>query len=154
MSGTFDFSTLHVILGGVHRVTGRAKGDSVSVVYDNDTYIKTVGVDGTGYFTKISDKSATITLTLGLDSISNAVLSALKLADDAAPGGLMFPLLIRDGAGSSAFFTTRARVMKLADGVWSDGGPNRVWTLGTISMEGFIGGLNATPLAPADLLAA
>lgn len=154
MAGTFDFATLHVVIGGVHRVTGRAKGDSVSVVYDNDSFTKTTGVDGNGYFTKIADRSATVTLTLGLDSPSNPVLSVLHNADLAAPGGLLVPVSIRDAAGNTAYFTTGARVMKLADGVWSDGGNNRVWTIGTISMNGFVGRLNATALAPAALLAA
>ena len=153
MSGTLDFSTHHVMVG-THRITGRAKGDSVSIAYTNPAFTLVTGVDGNSYWVKQGDRSASITLLLGMNSLSNTVLSTLHLADLNTPGGVQVPLIIRQGQSLTSFACTRARIVKLPDTAWSDGGNTRSWEFQTGRLEGFISSLDESIIAPAELLAA
>ena len=144
---TIDHKQLHVIFG-VHRLAGRAKGDYVTVVYNVEQYTENVGIDGEGFFVANADLSARVNVSLQQSSNSNDVLSALFLADLAAPGGLMLPLVVNEANGRSIYAAARARLVKFADGVWSDGGSVRTWTFATTNLTGFVGGVGPTPLDP------
>ena len=144
---TVDHKSLNVIYG-VHRVKGRAKGDYLQVVYNQEQFTENVGIDGEGFWVSNADESARITVTLVQTSNSNDVLSALFIADKAAPGGLLLPLVIEEANGRTVYGAARARIVKLADGVWSDGGNVRTWLLSTTRLTGFVGGLGPTPLNP------
>jgi len=146
---TIDHEQLYVIFGS-YRIKGRAKGQSISVAYDEDAFQKNVGIDGEGYFVKNSDYGATITITLVQSSVSNFVLSTLHNADRKTPGGLMLPLVIREANGRTLLAAGRARIMKQADATWSDGGEVRTWTISTTRLEGVVGDVDATPLDPSN----
>lgn len=144
---TIDHEELYVLFGP-YRIKGRAKGQSVSVVYDEDAFQKVVGVDGEGFFIKNSDHGATITLTLVQSARSNFVLSAFHLADRLLPGGLMRPLVIKEANGRTLLAASKARIMKMADSTWSDGGEVRTWTISTTNLRGTVGGVDSTPIDP------
>lgn len=137
---TIDPSALHVIMGG-HRVSGYAPGTFVSVIYDVDAFVKTIGVDGEGAWFKSANLAAVLTLTLMQSSQSNDILSAFHISDRSAPGGLLRPLAINESNGTSAYITDKARVMKLPDSLWADSVQSRAWAIGTTRLDGFVGGV-------------
>lgn len=144
---TIDHEALYLIFGGL-RIKGRAKGQSVSAVYDEDAFQKVVGVDGEGFWIKNSDKGATITVVLLQSAAANTVLSAVHNRDRNTPGGLMLPLSIVESNGQTLLAAEAARIIKMADATWSDGAEVRTWTIGTTRLEGVVGGVNATPIDP------
>jgi hypothetical protein len=145
---TVDHKQMHVIFGG-HRVDGRSKGVYVSVAYRADATAANVGVDGEGFFVDNDDLSATVTVTLLQSSASNDVFSAALLANRETPGGIAAPLVCNEANGRTTYAAARAKVVKMADSTWSDGGEMRTWTLVTTRLEGFVGGLDPTPLQAA-----
>lgn len=146
-NATVDYEALFLQLG-VHRITGRAKGQSLSVVYDSDAFAKQMGLDGEGFWIKNGDHAATITVTLLQSARSNYILSLLHIADRLTPGGLMLPFYLRESNGRSIAAAAKARIIKPADQTWSDGGETRVWTIGTTNLRGVVGDVLATPLDP------
>lgn len=135
---------------GAHRVTGLAKGASMTVEYDADTFQMLMGLDGEGVYIKQDDDSATIVLTLLPSSVSNDVLTALFLAAKRTPGGLSFPLLLKDDAsgGRTVGGAATAVITKLPAVGYSESGETRVWTLKTTKWTSYVGGASITPANP------
>lgn len=143
---TIDLQSVHVLVGP-HRVSGRAKGSWLSVAYDSDETTVLDGIDDEGMFIDQVSRKATIVVTLLQSSDSNDVLSGLVIANRATPGGLAFPLNIIETNGRTLYTAAQAKVAKMADGTWSDGGEVRTWTIVTPRLIGFVGGLASTPTA-------
>lgn len=144
---TVDPLSLHVVFGG-HRISGRAKGQSVGVVYNVEQFQALNGVDNEGFRVKNNDLSARITVTLLQSAFSNFVLSSFFNADLAGPSGLVLPLGVVEQNGRTVYSAARAWITKMADGTWSDGGEVRVWTLETNRLIGVVGDIAATPINP------
>lgn len=145
---TIDHKALYLTYGPYVLNTGRAKGDYLQVVYNAEQFAENVGIDGEGFFVANADLSARVTASFQQSADANDILSALFIADLAAPGGLLLPLLIREANGRTVYAAARARIVKLADGIWSDGGSVRTWTWATTRLNGFVGGVGATPFNP------
>ena len=145
---TIDFKRCNLLFGPYLLNRGRAKGDWLSVVRDSEAFTKLMGLDGEGLYVAIGDESATINVTLLQSSDLNDILSALHIADKAAPGGLLLPLTFVEANGRTAYAAAGARIAKVADGVWSDGGTVRTWTLITTRLYAFVGGVGTTPTNP------
>ncbi len=145
---TIDHKSLHVQYGPHALTSGRAKGDYLQVIYNNDAFQEFQGIDEEGAWIANGDQSARVLVTLLQSSDLNDILSALHIADRAAPGGLLLPLLIKEKNGRTAYSAARARIIKFADGIWSDGGAVRQWTISTLLLRGFVGGVGATPINP------
>ena len=145
---TVDHKALDFIFGPYNFKNGRAKGQYLQVVYNTEQFVENVGIDGEGFWVPVGDLSARITTSFQQSADANDILSALFIADLAAPGGLLLPLIIRESNGRTRYAATRARIVKMADGVWSDGGEVRTWTFSATRLNGFVGGVGATPLNP------
>lgn len=145
---TIDHKALHMQYGPFPLKSGRAKGDYLQVVYNAEQFVENVGIDGEGFWVANADLSARITLSLQQSSDLNDILSSLFAADLAAPGGLVLPMLIKETNGRTVYSAARSRIVKMADGVWSDGGQVRTWTFATTRLTGFVGGVGATPVNP------
>lgn len=141
---TIDPLALHVLIGP-HRVSGRARGTWLTVAYNNDEVAVLSGVDDESTFVDSVDRSATVTITLMQSSDSNDILSAHMVANRTTPGGIAFPLNIVEENGRTVYTAAVAKVSKMADGTWSDGGEVRTWTIVVPKLVGFVGGLSATP---------
>lgn len=146
--GTLDIQALDLVIGA-HLVRGKANGQWLAFNPTRDRVAMNVGIDGEGFFIKNADRSATFSITLQQSSDSNDWLMAAFLAADAAPGGLLYPIMFSDirSGGRTAVAGARAAILNWAPGTWSDGGEVRVWTLSTTRLEVYIGGLNPTPVA-------
>lgn len=143
---TIDYQLANAIVGG-HQLTGRPQGQWVSIVYDDDAYALTVGIDGEGLWVHSGSRSATITLSCLQSSVSNTILAGFHELDRATPGGVMQPFLMNEQNGATFYSALRARIIKHADGVWSNGAEVRTWTLRTSNLVGFPGGVGTTPTA-------
>lgn len=143
---TIDPKALNLIIGA-HLVSGRARGSWLTVSYTNDETAVLSGIDDEAMFVDSVTRTATITVVLMQSSDSNDVLSGLLIANRAAPGGLAFPLVIAESNGRTVYTAAQAKIAKMADGVWSDGGEVRTWTIIAPRLVGFVGGLSATPTA-------
>ena len=145
---TIDHKALHMQFGPYPFKEGRAKGDYLQVAYNADAFTEFVGIDGEGAWIANADMSARITMTFQQSAAANGILSGLHIADRLSPGGLVLPLLVKETNGSTVYSAARARIIKMADGIWSDGGAVRVWVLSTTKLRGFVGGVGATPIDP------
>lgn len=151
-SATSDFLATQIIVGK-HIVTGLADGDSFSLTWDNPQFELRIGNRGLTSRFKRFVRSATVSITLLETSDDNDVFSRFWSADYFTPGGLLFPFSLADSNGTTrlsaplgAWFT------QLPDVVIGDGTGQRVWTLQTALIEGFIGGKGPTPLVDIDSL--
>lgn len=145
---TIDHKALHCQYGPFAVKEGRAKGDYLSVVYNVEQFTENVGIDGEGFFVANADLSARMTITVMQSADINDRFSALFAADLSAPGGLMLPWVARETNGRTVYAAARARIVKYADGIWSDGGSVRSWIFATTRLNGFVGGVGPTPLNP------
>lgn len=145
---TVDPKSLHFQFGPHKLKQGRAKGDSLQVQYLSDAYVPNAGIDEEAFWAANDDLSANIVLTLLQTASFNDILSRLHIADRSTPGGLLLPLILSEKNGTTKYAAARARVIKFADGVWSDGGAVRQWTFSTLRLVGFVGGVSATPINP------
>lgn len=130
---------------GVHTVSGFAKGSRISIEYITDEVALLEGVDEEALFIDSKSRAANATLTLLQSSDSNDVLSSYVALNRNRVGGLGFGWGLAEINGRTIYATKLAKVAKLANGTWSDGGEVRVWTILIPRLVGFVGGLNATP---------
>lgn len=145
---TIDFKSLVPQYGPYKFRDGRAKGEWLNVTFDSPQFQKVMGLDGEGMWVAIGDLSATITMTFLQSAEANDVLSALYLADLAAPGGLLLPFYAREKNGRTVYAAAKCRIVQWAPGLWSDGGSVRTWTLQTTRLNAFIGGVGSSPNNP------
>lgn len=124
---------------GGFQLHGFQKGTFVKVAHNSDLATLKMGADGEPVLIRSVDDSATLEVTLQMDSAANDWLSAQAAAFRAAGGGIL-PLLIKDLTGRTLHTAARAWVKKLADTEYSDEDAPRAWTLETDSMQSFVAG--------------
>lgn len=135
---TFDFKNVHLNFG-THRVSGYFTGSVVTVDYKNDAFSSIVGVDGLGAWQHNADRSATITLVLMPNSLTNTVFSTAHLSDRATNGGLLTPLLLSEFGTNTLYSAIGGRVLKIPAKAWGDSVEGITWVLETTNLVGFIG---------------
>jgi hypothetical protein len=135
---TYSPEKIDVIVNGV-RIHGFAEGSLVSVESSSDTFTLVVGADGEPGRSHNPDKSGTITLTLKSDSDSNDYLSGLALADELSLVGT-FPVLVKDGNGTSLTTTDTAWVQKQPTAEHAREMNEREWVLQAARLIRFTGG--------------
>ncbi len=142
---SLDWKRVHVVYGG-HRITGRAKGTAVQLTINGQQNGAAVGVDATGYYIMSDDTSGSVTVLLTMESESNDVLSEFAIADRVTPGGIAPSLVLEDANGRTVIGAPSAKIQKIPDAAWSDGGNDtRAWTFVFTSSFGRIGGMPITP---------
>jgi len=142
--GSLSWKNVHVLWGGI-RLTGRAKGTVVSVVFNAEANREVVGIDGIGYFSMSDDISARFTVVLNLAADHNDILSADLNADRGSPFGIKKPLVIEDLNGRTVMASPAAKINKFPDVTYSDGEESRSWVFVATRVYGVVGGLNPTP---------
>ena len=126
------------VIVGAFPISGYADGDFVTVAYTSDAYTKITGADDLTTRSKTGDSSGEITITLQQTSESNAVLSALALADRLGAG--VGTILIRDTNGLDIHTSTQAWIRKMPDATYGKESGDRVWIFDCVGLESFVGG--------------
>ena len=103
---TYDPKQVIVTIGGVP-MSGFSDGTFLEIDRNEPTWNTVVGADGLVTRGKTNNFSGTLTLTLKQSSPSNDVLSGFMAVDEATNRGV-FPLLVKDLAGNSIYFSAQA----------------------------------------------
>lgn len=136
---TFDPKGLVVTYGGVV-LTGFMDGEAIKVMRDNDSFVKSTGLDGETTRVRQVDRAGSVTLTFQQTADANNVLSAAAIADEATNSGIA-PFLIKDLNGTTLLFAAHAWVKKPADATFEKGAVSgREWTLDTGAIDMLVGG--------------
>lgn len=136
----YDPKGIALVFAGIP-ITGYAKGTFVSIAYNEDAFVLSIGADGEGTRAKTNNKSATIEFTLTQSSPSNDLLSAIHNLDQMSPGGDgIGPFFLKDLFGTSLAIAETAWVRKMPDAGYGPETGERVWTLETDSLLENVGG--------------
>lgn len=135
---TYDPKQVILIVGGF-QITGYAEGTFVNIARREDAFTLHVGSDGEGVRSKSNNRSGTVTFHLLQSSHSNDILSAFAKADELTNAGI-FPLMVKDGSGSSLYMAQSAWIKKIADSEFGKEAGAREWGLETDNLEAFVGG--------------
>lgn len=138
---TYSPEEYRISIGG-QLAHGFEDGTFVEVAPDEDLYNKHTGADGRTSRARTANRSGTITLTLARTSPFNAVMSAFMLADEAADAGV-FPVLIKDGKGSTRVFSATSWIQTRPTMADSKDIEPRQWVIACSRIDLFVGGNNA-----------
>jgi len=119
---TYNPAEVAVIVGGFI-MSGFADGQFVNIVPNADLFELTVGTDGEATRSAQNNKSAQITIDFMQTSESNAVLESV------AASGASFPLLVKDGSGSTIYSAVSAWVRRRPDATFDRTATSRSWVL-------------------------
>lgn len=138
---TYDPKKVIIIFGG-KTITGYTDGTFVNITPSGEGIPKIVGADGEIARSIDPDDTYEVALTLMQTSSSNDFLSASYEANRRS-GGLMLPILIKDGTGRTLFSAAQAWVSGFPEtgfGVTAE--ETREWTI--LTGEGiFVSGGNS-----------
>lgn len=137
----FTYSPLDVLvtLSGLYTVEGFSDSAMVSIVKDEAPFQYQKSMDGS--ISRLMKKDATYTITLSLNqtSPSNDILMAIHRVDLLTGLG-KFPILIKDGSGTSFFFATNCWIENIPDLTFTSGIGSRDWVLKCSFGDATIGG--------------
>ena len=111
---TYSFTDVNVIFG-IIELEGFASGDTVvTVVADEDQFVKEVGAKGDIIRTQTNDSSCTITVSLQQTSPSNAELLTAFNADRESGAGVA-PMIINNREANETLVINNAWITKYPD---------------------------------------
>jgi len=113
--------------------------DAVSIEYPEDQFEVSRGCDGQITMVNKSVDDVAVTVTFKQSSSCNDQLSALLKADKLSGAGV-YPLVFRDGSGTTALFADAARIVKTPTVDFGNSVKDRVWVFHTGPCEFHIGG--------------
>jgi hypothetical protein len=145
-SATLTPENSRVLFNGIPMAFGRAPGTYATfapVVAERTTM--SVGVDGPGYYTRTGNRAYTLRLVVLPTSEENDILAAALILQEAAPNGLVWPLVVMRGLATYVGTCVIAGEPPL---VYSDGPVTNEWLLNSVRMVGKQGGMPASPLGP------
>ncbi|RYF36590.1 MAG: DUF3277 family protein [Cytophagaceae bacterium] len=137
---TYSPSEFSVTVGALI-LTGFAQDTMITVSRKTPTWSSTAGSDGFVTRARSADKRGDITLTLDMSSPSNDDLTALFAADEMTGKGV-FPIMIRDGSGSSVASAASAWIVSPATLEYGNGVVGRAWTFEAANITISNGGNN------------
>ena len=134
---TYDPKQVIVTIGGVP-MSGFSDGTFLEIDRNEPTWNTVVGADGLVTRGKTNNFSGTLTLTLKQSSPSNDVLSGFMAVDEATNRGV-FPLLVKDLAGNSIYFSAQAWVTQYANSSFGKDISDRQWVITMAEADVFVG---------------
>ena len=143
LSGTFDGSEVHVIIGTVP-LSGFSDGDSVTATRTSDLFSKRTGLDGATGRAKNTDKSGTIEVRLLQSSSANDALSALLNMDSLGlEGDAVFPISVIDMSGRTVIAGADCWIQTAPPVAFSTNAVGeRVWVFASAALQLYVGGNN------------
>ena len=132
-------SDVTITVAGLYSVTGYAEGTFVKITKDTQQVTTIRAMDGTMSRIKSPDTGWRIELTLAQSSSANDILSTLWNVDKVTGMG-KFPLMVKDGSGSTMFMAATAWIEEVPDIVFSGQMETRTWVLRATDVIANIGG--------------
>lgn len=148
---TYSPEDVIILLGGVYAVEGLVEGSFVSIAKETPQYNTTITADGRVSRSSVEDPTHTITINLNSFSDSNIIFTAWVAADELVQSA-MFPLLIKDGMGSTLFYTPLCWVESTAEVEFDIGITGREWVLRSAGGKLVTGG-NGDSIVDSNLVA-
>lgn len=148
---TYSPEDVIILLGGVYAVEGLVEGSFVSIAKETPQYNTTITADGRVSRSSVEDPTHTITINLNSFSDSNLIFTAWVAADELVQS-VMFPLLIKDGMGSTLFFSPLCWVESTAEVEFDVGITGREWVLRSAGGKLVTGG-NGDSIVDSNLVA-
>lgn len=139
-----DLTALHIQIGH-HRVIELAK-NPIAVAYSEDAFRLLTGIDSS-IVIKTGIDSSIVPISVLQGSPSNDILSQFFIASKNAKGGLAYPFIVREPNGTSRYSCARSFIAQLAPAGWSESGETREWSIICPKLDGFVGGIDAAPIA-------
>ena len=139
--GTFSLKKTTTTLGGI-AIKSYAKGDSIKIEQQGDSFVDEVGADG--HTDRVANSSTSLMITLQITQTSpiNDLLSGLLIADKASLKGTL-PFAFKDLNGSTTVIAKNAWINKPTDLTLGEGVKVKQWVIKTGgTYEMFIGGNN------------
>ena len=143
MSCLYNYDPQQVVItfAGLYINEGFADGEFLRLEMDSEQFTKKVGVYGCVSRSKTNNLMASATLILAQGSPFNALLSAVKQADDNIPNGAgVAPFQVSDLNGSTLHFAEHAWIEKWPDATFDRETTTREWVFGLAKLENFIAG--------------
>lgn len=137
---TYDPKNVIVTFGATV-ITGFGEGTFIGITASGASFEKKKGADGVVERVNKNADDYEVTINLTQTNPTNAVLSALHVADKLSNVGIM-PLTIKDLNGTSLFFAPQAWIAKAPDPTYADSTEDREWTFETGAAGNLIGGNN------------
>ena len=134
---TIDPKEVTVMVNG--NVLEGFAADKILVSRGNNQVEDEVGADGDVARRITNDKRGSFTITLLQTSRSNAILSALAIADEAT-GNTLFPVVIKNQRGLDVHRGAVSWVQKIPDAADGAAINTRAWVIRTNNMNMFLGG--------------
>jgi len=125
---TYAPSQVSVAVAGILTLEGFVDGTFINITKAGKPYEDTKAMDGEVARIYRKDDRYTVELTLAQSSMSNNLLSALYNIDTATQLG-KFPLLIRDGSGTTTFFALTAWIQDIPQVTFSNDMESRTWVI-------------------------
>ncbi|QKJ86684.1 DUF3277 family protein [Paramixta manurensis] len=143
LSGTFDGSEVHVIIGTVP-LSGFSDGDSITATRSGDLFTKRSGLDGSTGRSKNTDKSGTIEVRLLSTSAANDALSLLMNMDSLGlEGDAVFPISVVDMSGRTVISGSECWLQTPPSVAFSTNAVGeRAWVFAAASLQLYVGGNN------------
>lgn len=135
-----------ITVAGLYSVTGFAEGTFVRITKDTQQITTTRAMDGTMSRVKSPDTGWKVEVTLAQSSSANDIFSTLWNVDKVTGMG-KFPLMIKDGSGSTMFMAATAWIEELPDIVFSNQLETRTWRFGATDVIVNIGGNDSGDLS-------
>lgn len=128
---SYDLTNVSMFFG-VIEMGGYGADAAISIEHDEDDWALAVGTDGEGTRSKMSNGSATITVTLMQSSVVNDLLSAERTLDKNTPGGTGGkPIIVKDNNGTSLFTAETGWIQKGPTAELNREATSREWTFRT-----------------------
>lgn len=141
---TYTEINQNLVINGVPMTFSRAEGTFCTMSWRRpERTAMFVGVDGAGMYVRSRDQSAVITLVVLANGVENDILDGLLKAQEAAPNGLLYPIMVQQGLTLYAGLGVIAGPPPVG---MSDAAMTNTWTFNAINMAGKTGSLPASPL--------
>lgn len=128
-----------ILLGGVYPITGLHEGTFLSISEESNKFTTSVTADGRVSRTHMNVPIHRIELTLSSLADANTLFTTWAFADGKLYGA-MLPMYIKDGMGSTLFYSPMTWIESAPSVSFSEGVEARTWVLKSAGGVSSVGG--------------
>lgn len=132
-------SSVSCTVAGFYTVEGFADGTFINITKNSKPFTTQRSMNGEVARIYRKDEQYIVELTLAQSSVSNNVLMAIYNIDTSTGLG-KFPLMIKDGSGTTNFFALTAWIADIPQASFSNGMETRTWQIECSEVSYGLGG--------------